>query len=204
MFDLGALYSELCRAADGGDFENAVLASPLGDQSVTLHPLGFNVVKIETPPHSLRLHLWKSSGVEQPGFEVHDHIFNLRSRVIDGAIRHRAYQSVADQSGDKVFYRVEYSDHLSNLSKTQERLTLQIVDERVYRTGTSYSINAFDLHDAEMVEGVSAVTLVLTTHVGGTPRTVGPWNGQQTLSAIRAVVGRKPLRDFGLAGALNL
>ncbi|MCA3149563.1 MAG: hypothetical protein ING77_00075 [Rhodocyclaceae bacterium] len=204
MFDLGALYSELCRAADGGDFETAVLASPLGDQLVTLHPLGFNVVKIETPPHALRLHLWKCSGVEQPGFEVHDHVFDLKSRVIDGAIRHRAYRSVADPSGEHVFYRVEYGDQLSELSKTQERFTLQLVDEQVYRAGTSYSVNAFDLHDAEMVEGISAVTLVLTTHVGGNPRTVGPWNGQQTLSAIRAVVGLKPLRDFGLAGALNL
>ncbi|MBK1969766.1 hypothetical protein JIX59_10490 [Brevundimonas diminuta] len=201
MPDLTELYAALKVAADDDRFEAAVMASPLGDQVVTRHPLGFHVVKVETPGAALRLHLWKPGGVDQPGYEVHDHIFNLKSRVVVGAIRHRTYAFRSDAAGDHVVYAVKYSDGESRIAKTDRRVQMHPVSEAIYQAGDTYSVAAGELHDAELLGHDWGVTLVLTGAVGGTARTIGPWDGPSVLNASRGAASADTLKTLGLDGA---
>lgn len=204
MPDLSELYVDLLRAADRSEFEAVLLACPLGGQFVSRHPLGFHVVKLERPPHALRLHLWKSGGVDQKGYEIHDHVFSLKSRVIEGAIRHRTYETKPDALGPYVAYAVKYEGAESRLAKTDNRLCLSTKTEDVFGAGDDYAVAAGRLHDAEIASGQFAMTLVLTTHEGGVARTLGPWDGHPTLTASRGDLSSSPLRELGLWAARTL
>lgn len=201
MPDLAGLYMTLVKAADDDRFEAAVVASPLGDQVVTRHPLGFHVVKIEMPKAALRLHLWKPGVVDQPGYEIHDHIFNLRSCVVIGAIRHRTYDITPDENGEHVVYAVDYGNGESRIAKTAQRVRLHPAMEAIYQAGDSYSVAAGELHDAELFTSDGGVTLVLTESIGGTARTIGPWDGPLILNASRGAASTDTLRTLGLNGA---
>ena len=150
MPDLQRLFQNLCQAADEGRFEAAVIASALGKQPLTLHPLGFHVVKVGWGPHALRLHFWKPGGVDQPGFEIHDHIFDLESRVIEGAIRHRVYTAAVDPDVLNAVYSVAYYGTESRLAKTDQRFRLNKRSDEVLTLGQLYRVEAGTFHDAEV------------------------------------------------------
>jgi hypothetical protein len=204
MPDLEALFEDLAVAADTGRFEAALMASPLADQFVSRHPLGFHVVRLEEPPYALRLHLWKPGGVDQPGFEIHDHTFSLRSRVIDGAIRHRTYTVQPDAEGHQVVYAVEYATGESRIAKTAVRVRTVLKSDEVFGAGSLYAVPAGELHDAELSDSATGTTLVLTTHIGEPVRTIGPWDGPEILTASRTARSPQPLRDLGLHQARAL
>lgn len=204
MPNLEALFEDLAAAADIGRFEEALMASALADQFVLRHPLGFHVVKLEEPPLALRLHLWTPGGVDQPGYEIHDHMFSLRSRVIDGAIRHRTYRVEPDPGGDKAIYGVEYVAGESRLTKTDARVRATLGSEETFGPGCYYAVPARELHDAELYNSGTGTTLVMTTHVGGPVRTIGPWDGPKVLIATRTPQSRHSLRDLGLHQARTL
>jgi hypothetical protein len=204
MPDLDELYVDLLRAADRSEFDATLLACPLGDQFVSRHPLGFHVVKLERPPHALRLHLWKPGGVDQKGYEIHDHVFSLKSRVIEGAIRHRTYETRPDALGPYVAYAVEYKGGESRLARTDNRLRVSTKTDDVFGEGDDYAVAAGQLHDAEIASGHFATTLVLTTHEGGVARSLGPWDGHPTLTASRSGLSSTPLRELGLSAARAL
>lgn len=202
MSDLQQLFKGLCQAADDGRFEAAVIASALGNEPLTLHPLGFHVVKVSSGPDDLRLHFWKPGGVDQPGYEIHDHIFDLESRVIEGAIRHRLYTAAADPKGPYAVYSVDYSGTESRLAKTDERVLLYQELEEVFTAGDTYSVKAGKLHDAEIEGfGSTAMTLVLTHKAGGAARTIGPADGPLTLAAARTPATDQSLRELGFEAA---
>lgn len=204
MIDLAHLFEDLVTAADQGEFESALLGSALGLRPVSHHPLGFHVVKLEVGNTALRLHLWKPGGGEQPGYEIHDHIFALRSRVIEGAIRHRTYSVQTEPEGAHAIYTVAYNEGESRIAKSDRRVSLRRETQKVFRPGCTYCVPAGELHDAELAEGTTATTLVLTHHVGGTARTIGPWDGPDTLTASRMPMTSGLLRDLGLDQARNL
>ncbi len=204
MPDLETLFDDLVVAADSGRFEAALMTSPLADQFVFCHPLGFHAVKLEAPPFALRIHLWKPGGVHQPGFEIHDHLFSLRSRVIDGAIRHRTYTVLPDAEGNQVIYSVKYAADESRIIKTTVRVRTVLKSDEVIGAGSLYEVPAGELHDAELSGTATGTTLVLTKNVGQAVRTIGPWNGPEVLTASRMAQSSQPLRDLGLLQARTL
>src|SRR5690606_29307754 len=109
---------DLVRAHEAGRFEEGLLASPLGAEYVKRHPLGFSVVQLKSGTESLRLHLWRGAEISQPGFEIHDHTFELESYVIDGRLRHRTYEAVPDPAGDFAVYDIRYEPGASVMTKT--------------------------------------------------------------------------------------
>jgi hypothetical protein len=204
MPDLEAIFEDLMVAADTGQFEASLMASPLVDQFVLRHPLGFHVVKLAAPPFTLRLHLWKPGGCDQPGYEIHDHMFSLRSRVIDGVIRHRTYLVQPDAEGDQVIYEVEYATGESRIAKTAVRVRTVLKSDEVFGPGSVYTVPAGELHDAKLLDSATGTTLVLTTHIGWPVRTIGPWDGPEVLTAPRTARSPQPLRDLGLQQARML
>lgn len=201
MTDLAGVYHDLVGAQANGLFEEVLLRGTLGAQPVKRHPLGFTVVQLKVDGVGLRLHLWKGGPISQPGYEIHDHAFNLKSFIVDGTIRHRTFEALEDPQGDYAVYSVHYEPNRSVMTKTPARARLKETSDEVYVAGQSYSVPAWRLHDALLHGAASATTLVLTRDLAGAPVTYGPADGPQTLEAARAPVSHQTLADLGLARA---
>lgn len=201
MGELEALYRDLIHAHEAGCFEQSLLASPLRHEQVKRHPLGFSVVQLKSGTKSLRLHLWRGPEISQPGFEIHDHTFELESYVIDGRLRHRTYEAVPDPAGEFAVYDIRYEPDASVMTKTAHRARLQNKTDVLVETGKTYAVPAGRLHDAVLHDCSSATTLVLTRDHGGSPVTYGPANGAESLTAPREALSSDTLADLGLTGA---
>ncbi len=204
MAELEGIFGHLVNAAGQGRFEADLLAGPLGGATLHGHPLGFRVAKVTDGAVSLRLHLWHGDAEEQPGFEVHDHGFDLQSFVVAGRIRQQTFDARPDPAGGHAVYSVAYSEGGSVLQRTGHRMILERTDEHLVCAGESYEVTAGQLHAAAPEDCADAVTLVLTRDTGRTPITIGPWNGPETLNARRRQLDERPLSMLGLAGALAL
>lgn len=201
MSDLTALFDELIQAHALGRFEEVLLSGPLGSEKVKRHPLGFTVVQLKVGTESLRLHLWKGADISQPGFEIHNHTFELQSYVIDGTLRHRTYRAFPDPDGDFAVYEVSYEPDASLMTKTNQRARIEVETDRIFGAGESYAVAASSLHDAVLHNCLSATTLVMTRDFGGSPITYGPAGGEVTLRALRNPLSEDTLATLGLTGA---
>lgn len=201
MSELEALYRDLIQAQQAGRFEDVLLAGPLGGEHVKRHPLGFLVVQLKAGTESLRLHLWRGAEISQPGFEIHDHTFELESYVIDGRLRHRTYEAVPDPAGDFAVYDIRYEPGVSVITKTADRARLVKMTDVFIEAGEAYAVAAGCLHDAILDNCSNATTLILTQDHGGAPVTYGPANGADTLTAPREALSSDTLADLGLMAA---
>jgi len=198
MPDLVALFASLTQASD---WQSAMLASALGDASVLGHPLGFKVVRLDDGPTSLRVHLWRAADREQPGFEVHDHSFDLESFVLAGAVRQRTFAADPDPSGEHAVYTVAYEAGESLLRRTDQVVRLRELTDEVFTAGATYRVAAGQLHASVLDECETAVTLVLTQNRGRLPITIGPRDGPLDLRASRRPLSGLSFRELGLPAA---
>lgn len=202
MCDLAVLFGDLEAAARRGDFETALMGSPLGAVCLHGHPLGFRVARISRGPVALRLHLWTGASTEQPGYEAHDHMFDLTSHVVRGIIRQQTFEFVSDPGGVQAIYSVAYEDGQSVIVRTEQRGRLVRTGDERFDPGVTYTLSAGDLHIAERQSEEAAITLALTTSRLDQAMTVGPWDGSLELQASRRKLDDRPLRDLGLDLAL--
>lgn len=201
MRDLEALFASLIQEWKGADWRAALLASPLGGAQVLGHPLGFRVARLDEGGTSLRLHLWRGVDATQPGFEVHDHGFDLESFVLAGTIRQRTYAADRDPSGEQVIYAVAYEADESVLRKTDQVVRLREVKSEVFEAGEIYRVAAGELH-ASYLDGCDVgATLVLTHNRGGQPITLGPKDSAPDLRASRSPLSALSLREMGWRAA---
>lgn len=203
MFDLNRMFDELVTASSEGRFEAALMQTPLGSAKVHSHPLGFKVARVSNGAIHLRLHLWTGSA-EQLGFEVHDHSFDLKSHVVEGAIRQITYTAHADPAGHRCVYQVAYENGGSVLRKSYIVVRLEKERQDVFPAGTTYYVPAGKLHMAEINGCATAITLVLTSEKGRQPVTIGPCEGPTELVAARSLLSDRSLRELGLQAALRL
>lgn len=204
MHDLRTLFGALKASSLASDWERLLLASPLGDSLVLGHPLGFKVARLNQGCLSLRLHLWSGPKSEQLGFEVHDHMFDLESLVLRGALHQRRFAMIADPQGDCVIYAVTYSSESSSLRKSEDFVRLECLSNERFTAGDLYKVKAGELH-ATTLDGVeSAITLVLTHTVGTRAITVGPRTGPLELFSARKPLSTLSLRQLGFSAALRL
>lgn len=204
MSDLIGLFDQLVGAASMGRFEEALMGTPIAGAHLHGHPLGFRVVRISDGPLSLRLHLWKGPACEQPGFEIHDHAFDLTSYVVAGVVRQRTYSAVRAMDGQHAVYRVTYDDGRSALAHSGCRVRVEAVGDERFAQGETYSLPAGQLHEAYRDNCDTAITLVLTTAKTVSPVTIGPWDGEVQLNAPRLRLDDRTLGELGLSKALAL
>ncbi len=203
MLDLNRIFDALVTASSEGCFESALMKTPLGSATLRSHPLGFKVARVSNGSIHLRLHLW-TGAAEQPGFEVHDHSFDLKSYVVEGAIQQITFTAHEDPDGDRCFYQVAYGESRSALRKTDIAVRLEEPRQDVFRAGTTYFLPAGRLHMAERYYCALAISLALTHEKGGQPLTIGPRNGPSELVASRSPLSELSLMELGLRAALNL
>jgi hypothetical protein len=204
MLDLHVLFLRLEAASRSGEFESELMKTPLADAHIHGHPLGFRVARINHGEMALRLHLWKAAVSEQPGFEVHDHMFDLTSHVVQGAIGQKVYKFADDQNGTKAIYSVAYEAGKSVIVKTSRRGELVLERAERFYAGTTYRLDAGELHIAERLDDDDAITLALTKTKLDSATTIGPWEGELQLQSSRRRLDDRTLREIGLDLALHV
>jgi hypothetical protein len=203
MSDLHEIFDALVSASSHGRFEAVLMETPLATATLRSHPLGFKVALISNGIVHLRLHLW-TSPTEQPGFEIHDHSFDLKSHVVEGSLRQIIYRAHNNPAGDRSIYQVAYEDGRSTLLKTGVAVRIEELRQDVLRAGTTYFVPAGELHMAELYQCEAAITLVVTHEKGGQPITIGPRDGPTELFAARSLLSDRSLVELGLRAALLL
>jgi hypothetical protein len=189
MADLETEFEQLIEAARARCFHSTLADSSLAWTEARRHPLNFIAFKSEDHRgRVLRLHLWNEAlSFGQDGFEVHDHVFDIESFVVEGAVRQTLYEAVSDPSGAWEVFRVSYSSGGSDLTATNDRVTLRVLQEEIHREGDRYRLDEGILH--RLVPATrTAVTLVLTHPHRGTPISIGPQGSAPRLSTRRSVI----------------
>jgi hypothetical protein len=181
-------FERLIAAARNGSFEVALRNTELATAVARRHPLNFLVIKTDDGAGTaLRLHLWNMSfKFGQSGFEVHNHVFDIDSFVIDGCVRQTIYAAEADTVGAWEAYQVSYDDAGSSLVPTHSRLALRAVREDVFTAGDRYKLSHGMLHSLRLLSK-SAVTLVLTRAHEGAAISVGPYDSVTRLETDRSI-----------------
>jgi len=135
-------------------------------QQVRIHPLGFFVAtkRIDTQS-ALRFHVWPNgfdTSQSQAGGEIHDHIFELNSLVVAGALQQKRFTCRYDASGTHDVLEVGYTKDGSNLCASGSKAILNLEKEEQFNAGTIYKLPIGSIHHAAAVTHPTA-SLVLTT-----------------------------------------
>ena len=131
------------------------------------HPLGFMHVKLADTPtgETYRLHLW-SAEHRNPGEQedkVHDHLFNVTSRVVAGSVENVRYRFVAGKSGDYREFRVDYQSGYGRLIETEIVGQLHVVERKRIGPPGKHLVPRCELHETRPPEEGLALTVVRTS-----------------------------------------
>lgn len=171
-------FNNLIDAVGQGKFEAALSTSILAGQPARCHPLNFVAIRIEDENGiGLRLHLWNDGfHFGQSGFEVHDHIFELDSFVVEGIVRQTIYEIEPRDDGEFSAYEVNYERDAATLVPVRNQLKLRTVEVDDISQGSRYSLKPGVFHRLEP-QTLTAITLVLTRPHAGRPISIGPTKG---------------------------
>ncbi|QRR32476.1 hypothetical protein JNX00_12340 [Hydrogenophaga sp. YM1] len=130
------------------------------------HPLGFFACKWALGEgRSLRLHLWSKAfeWAQEPGWEIHDHVFSFSSLLLEGSLRNRVYRidETPSARGEYSIYEVFYNGSESSMKLIREGVGLKVCADTEESPGTIYSLDAGVLHSSELVSE-QALTVLAT------------------------------------------
>lgn len=129
------------------------------------HPLGFIMgTLVVEEKMRLRIHIWskKYSKPQEPYWNIHTHIFHLKSWVISGSILNTLYEIEEVNEAENCIYEVCYNDNKSILKKSTKLINLINMNTNLYKKNDSYSIESGVFHSSTL-ETTSALTIVLST-----------------------------------------
>jgi hypothetical protein len=120
-----------------------------------------------------RLHIWNPPGVTLPHQdtvnEIHDHVFDMLSTVMIGALEQQLYEFVPGRDDGDIYERytaVYQKGADSRLQPTGERGVLELVESLTVKAGQSYTQPAFTLHDSLACELVVTIMEKTEIHEG--------------------------------------
>jgi hypothetical protein len=179
MAEIEEVFDQLVAASLSGNLLRNFRDGPFATVTMQRHPLGFRIARLMSEgSSSLRLHIWPASSLSaQPGYEIHDHIFHFRSHVLFGALEQSVYNVTASTRPQYALYDVEYDQLGSILIKSNDGVSSSLNERRILRAAETYQLGAGIFHRLDLVAPAAAATLLLTTQVGGAPRSLGPLNG---------------------------
>lgn len=196
MPDIVSFFREINSASGEAEAFVSLLNSPLSEGPVRRHPLGFHYIKVgDEQGYALRLHIWHHlTPSVQVGFEVHDHMFDMTSRILKGSVRQQTFIMDYDEVGDYQLYDARYVSTGSILKTTGTRVRLSQATDEVFCTGSTYSLPAAVFHRLSAAEAPT-VTCVLTQNRLGFARSLGPAAGPLELVAERSAIAiqQRPL-----------
>lgn len=151
--------------------------------SANWHPLGFIHVKLPVSQSgaSLRLHVWPehTRSVQDPAWQVHDHVFALTSFVLVGALNNYEYSvDETDVGPTGRIYEVSYDSLVSVLHASTRLVKHELRLLTTQECGSIYRIPRGIFHSTEVPIGQFASTIVLSDDVSAKPPlVVGDLNG---------------------------
>lgn len=130
------------------------------------HPLGFFACKWELGGgRTLRLHLWnKEFGwAQEPGWEIHDHVFSFSSLLLFGVLRNRTYDIEEAPNNDAAYcvYNVSYKGAVSSMTPIRESVALKVTSNIEESAPASYVMNGGVLHSSDLLSA-RALTVLAT------------------------------------------
>lgn len=131
------------------------------------HPLGFIHVKLAQSEKndSFRMHVWSRDyrdALEQAD-KVHDHLFDVRSRVVFGSIKNVRYRFTKRTDGSHREVRVTYAPNDVSLSDSKLYGDLEEVGADVLQAPVEYVVPRYELHETFLHASALALTVVHTT-----------------------------------------
>jgi len=178
---------EALRESVLGELLAAVAERP---PAATWHPTGFIVLELlRDDEGALRLHLWPEGERKRgrPCWPVHDHIWDLRSRVLCGSVSSHDYEVHDDVEGSSMLYAVEYAAGSSScMRRSERRVSARARVPRRMEAGQRYSVTAGVFHASRVEPGGFAATLV-ATEIGSRARpwVLGPVDGPKVVPVER-------------------
>jgi hypothetical protein len=132
------------------------------------HPLGFASLQVGglTDGSVMRVHAWIPGFriPQRPPWTVHDHIFDLSSRVVVGAVVNVAYGPLLPESGGpRRVYEVSYDDSGSRLVRTEVVGRTGIGRSNRVVAGEWYYVPAGEFHETRVPREAAVVTLARTS-----------------------------------------
>lgn len=165
------------------------------------HPTGFLVLTLlRGEQGALRLHLWPPGARElgRPCWPVHDHVWDLRSHVLFGAVESRVYDVVDDAHGEAVLYAVGYGEGRSScMRRSARRVRVKEGAPRRIAAGGRYEVAAGEFHASTVAVGDLAATLAATRATERPfPWVVGELGAPETIAVERSIADPRRVQDM--------
>lgn len=167
LADPGAIDEILLRVSDNPKMVEA-----------TWHPLGFVRLKLTSSVQgSLRIHVWPETErrSQVPVWNIHDHLFDLRSFVLCGVVRNHRFEVRPDKtSATHRLYQVSYCKRQSRLHATTAEVSCHHISADVYSALESYSVYGEEFHASVVEKNILTATIVITSnHSRRAPNVLG-------------------------------
>ncbi len=158
---------EFCKKLNKGEVSNIDFLNEIRILELEFfwHPLGFILgTYLSNDNEKIRVHIWpnKDSKPQIPYWNIHNHIFDLTSWVLEGEITNKEYSISNEKDSDQCVYKVNYNGIESSLNKTEQNIVLKEVKCTVNPKGSVYSIDAAIFHQSIRTSQESAITIVLS------------------------------------------
>jgi hypothetical protein len=134
------------------------------------HPIGFIYSHLLTSDAvSMRLHIWSGEArIQQPLWDVHDHVFAFESLVLTGSIRNETFDFLPGPTPNHGIFTARYDGNESVLTSTGRFGSLCEKSAVTTPAGGTYSVSAKELHRSCAI-GTFVATLLRTVTVSSTP-----------------------------------
>ena len=122
-----------------------------------MHPYGFLQLSLSERAwrdSGDRLHLWSDDlpQMKRPEFQVHDHIYGVRSQVLLGILRDTQYMVANDQQGEYLLFKAA----AGKLLNTGQKVTCTKRKVSYFGAGEQYSVVKGDFHSSESLTPLTA------------------------------------------------
>lgn len=152
------------------------------DTEVRMHPYGFLQLSLSEGAwrdSGYRLHVWSDDlpMMKRPEFQVHDHIYKVRSQILLGVLRDTQYIVDENAQGEHLLF----SATAGKLLNTKHKVSCTKRRVFYFRAGEQYSVVKGDFHSSESVTPLTATLFQkIDADLNRSPSVVGPGDYEKT------------------------
>ena len=145
-------------------------------EEVRMHPYGFLQLSLSNAAwrdEGYRLHIWSDDlpPMKRPEFQVHDHIYGVRSQILLGALRDTLYTVDEDTQGEHLLFEAA----TGKLLNTNKKVSCTKRRVSYFRAGDAYSVVKGDFHSSESLAPLTATLFQkIDADLSLSPGVVGP------------------------------
>jgi hypothetical protein len=152
------------------------------------HPYGFSVLQSERDSLArvVRIHRWNPGAREDTAYDVHDHIYDLKSHILSGSVAQTQYDLLEGPPTHRLYFAT-YSNDASVIIASKSQMRAVARPEETFQCGETYSLPAGALHRVQVDPTAATSTLVLAKYRPGLtqPTILGPLNGEERIETCR-------------------